>query len=103
MNSKVEKILEEYCISRGWKRWTDDDDLFELLINIDMIQEDKIGSHRHWDIYRRVIKVGDTYIGFITAKTTGDMSAKETGWEFDPDTICEMREVTKTIITYEPI
>jgi hypothetical protein len=40
-------------------------------------------------------------VGFIDGKTTGDDSAEEKGWEFDPSTICEVEAHEKTITVYE--
>jgi len=47
---------------------------------IDTFDQD---HHRHWTNETAVIQVGDKYIAFETAFTTGDMSAEEKGWEWD--------------------
>ena len=100
MNKKIEKILEDDCKKNGWAKWKNDDELEETIRDYDTIYEEKIESYRWWDICRYVIKVGGIYIGYIYAKTTGDMSPYEAGFEFDLSTVCEMLPVTKTITTY---
>jgi len=100
MNEKIEKILEDYCTNEGCEHWANDNELYGLLEDFDVLYEEKTDSHRWWDTYRTTIKVGDTYIGFISAKTTGDMNAREAGWDFESDTLCEMLPVKKTVTTY---
>ncbi len=100
MNKKIEKLLEDYCKEIGIEKWKSEEELWHLLLEFDVIHEKLISEHRWWNIYRCVIKVKDIYIGYIGAKTTGDNNAYETGWEFDSSTICEMKPIEKTIVTY---
>ena len=99
MNKKIEGLLEDYCKGKGWPRWRDDEELLEILRNIDEVHKKMVSEHRHWDEYRYTIKIGNAYIGYIYAKTTGDMSPEETGYDFEPD-LCEMKPMVKTITTY---
>lgn len=39
------------------------------------------------------VEIDGMIIGFGNAKSTGDMSARESGWEFDTSTIFEMEEI----------
>ena len=71
-----------------------------MLRNYDELHEERISEHRWWNEVRHVIKVGDKYIGYVYAETTGDMSPPEAGYDFDPDSICEMKQIQKTITTY---
>ncbi len=50
-----------------------------------------------------VVEVDGMFIGFINAHATGDSSPREIGWEFDPESICEVipKEVITTI--YEKV
>ena len=100
MNEKIIKVLLEDCKKNGWDKWDNDDQLLEQLRESDEVYKELIDEHRWWNEYRYTIKVGDTYIGFVYAETTGDMNASETGYDFDPDSICEMTPVEKTITTY---
>jgi len=100
MNKKIEKVLGGYCNGKGYKKWESDDELLEILRDLDVLHKEFICDHRWWNTYRYTIKVDDTYIGYVYAETTGDMSASEAGYDFDPDSICEMEQITKTITTY---
>ena len=100
MNKKIEKLLEDYYKKDGYEKWKNDDELLEVLRGFDILHKKMISEHRHWNEYRYVIKIEDTYIGYVFSERTGDMSASEAGYDFDPDSICEMEQVEKTITTY---
>jgi len=100
MDKKLEKILTDECIKNGWSKWEGDKELLEVLRESKEVYKVLCYKHRWWNEYRYVIKVGDTYIGYRYAETTGDMNPWERGYEFEPDSICEMRPVEKTITTY---
>ena len=100
MDKKIEKILEDDERKYGWDKWRNNDELLEQLRESDEVYKELIDEHRWWNEYRYTIKVEDTYIGYVYAETTGDMNASETGYDFDPDSICEMTPVEKTITTY---
>ena len=53
-------------------------------------------------IHALIIKIGNKFIGYQWASTTGDMTPRDCGWEFDFDTLCECEEKQKTITYYEP-
>ena len=101
MNSKIEKLLEDYYKKYSDKKWESNEELNGILMDFDFVYEKIIGSHRWWDDNLCVFELGGIYIGFVDAKTTGDNSPYDVGWEFDPDTICEMEPVTETITTYK--
>jgi len=100
MNNKIEKLLEDYCIEKGFTKWENDNELLEVLYNFKILYKDSGDEHRHWVEHQYVVKVKDTYIGYCNAETTGDMSPWEVGYEFDPDSVCEMEPVQKTVTTY---
>jgi len=62
-------------------------------------------EHRWWTSYDCVVKIGDSFIKYTTAKTTGDKNPRERGyeWSSDYDTIrlvvpkVELVEVTKYV------
>jgi len=103
MNKKIEKLLEDYYKKDGYEKWKDDDELLEILRYFDTLHKEIIDKHRWWNEYRYTIEVENTYIGYVYAETTGDESAWEKGYEFDPDSICEMERIEKTITTYQKI
>lgn len=84
----------------GFDKWKNDSELLEILRGYDVLHEEKIDMHRWWNEYRYVIKIGDKYVGYVYAETTGDMSPWEAGYEFDPDSICEMERREKITVTY---
>lgn len=102
MDKKVERHLIEYNKSKGWG--ITEDKLIETLteaVYTDLVHEEISSSHRWWVEYLTVVKVDGMLIGFGTAKTSGDMSVDERGWEFDPDSIGEMIETERVVKVYE--
>lgn len=53
----------------------------------------------------RVVEIDEMLIGYNDAKTTGDSSPSDCGWEFDPESCCEVEKVTETkiITSYKPL
>jgi hypothetical protein len=47
-----------------------------------------------------VVEIDGMFIGYDGVETTGDESASEKGWEFDPATIEEYVPVERTITSY---
>ena len=100
MDIKIEKLLEDYCIEKGFTKWENDNELLDILRDLKEVKEELIEKHRWWNEYEYIVKLGDTYIRYIYADTTGDMSPSEAGYDFNPDLICEMEQIEKTITTY---
>ena len=100
MDSKIEILLEDYCKKDGYEKWENDNELLEILRGFDVLHKELCDEHRHWNEYEYIIKIDDTYLRYIYAETTGDMSAWEAGYEFDPSSICEMEAITKTVTAY---
>ena len=73
-----------------------------MLRDAENIYEEIIDHHRHWDDCRYVVKIGGKFVGYVDEYATGDM-AGDLGFEFDPNTICEMKPVSKTVIVYKPL
>ena len=100
MNKKIEEFLEQEEKKNGFDKWKNDDELLELLRSYDEVYKEKTSEHRWWNEYQYVIKIGNKYIAYVYAETTGDMNAWEAGYEFDSDSICEMEPIEKTITNY---
>ena len=100
MNKKIEKILKDECQKDACGIWETSEGLLDLLRDFDVLAKIDPEESRWWVEYRYIIKVKDTYIGYVYAETTGDMNAWEAGYEFDPDSVCEMKAVDMTITTY---
>lgn len=82
---------------------TKDEDVIDWIIDLDPIHEEDCGSCRWWMNTFRVVEIDGMLIGFDYASTTGDDSLRDKGWEFDPDSICEVerKEEVKIVVTYE--
>ena len=100
MDKEIKKHLIAYNKKNGWN--IEDDSLIETLFESgDELYHDVIDSRRWWDDVFVVKKIDGMLIGYMDAKTTGDRSPREVGWEFDKDTICKVKPVEKTITIYE--
>ena len=101
MNKKIRKIIEDEFNKNPHSYTLEDDDvLLEELTEGNLVEKTLIAEQDWWNIYRYVIKVGEHYIGYFDAKTTGDDSVRDMGYEIDEDTICEMIPVQKTVTVY---
>lgn len=76
-----------------------DEMIVEFITDSKCIWSDEEDSHRWWNDVFRVVEINGMLIGFEWAETTGDNSARDCGWEFDPKSIClvERKEVLRTI------
>lgn len=101
MNEKIRKQLQEYNLAKGWT--TDDDSLIETLIESSPVWEGDEDERRWWTTVTRVVEINGMFIAFGWAKTTGDDSPRDKGWEFDPSCIWEVKPVTKTVTVYESV
>ena len=99
MNSKIREHVSRYNASKGWP--TTDEAIIETITESE-IYRDHGDSHRWWTEYFRVANVDGMLIGYKYAETTGDESARDKGWEFNPNSICEVDAIEKTIIVYQP-
>lgn len=97
MNEKIRNHVAKHNEKNNWG--TEDEDIIKVITEADPIYEEVICERRHWNDTFRVCKIDGMLIGFNSAKTTSDMGIYDVGWEFAPDTICEVVEevVTKTI------
>lgn len=60
-------------------------------------------SSRWWDNLFVVSKMNGRLIGYKWARTTGDNSIWDTGWEFDEDSICFVEPYEVTELKYRKI
>lgn len=95
---EVKAILVVACISDGFDP-EDERNLLETLTEADVVFSETTKSHRWWNDELRVAKIGENYIGYSWANSTGDTSLNDLGWEFDLDsaTFYEPKEVIKVI------
>lgn len=60
-------------------------------------------SSRWWDNLFVVQEINGKLVGYEWARTTGDMSIWDVGWEFDEDSICFVEPYDVTVIKYRKI
>ena len=98
MNEKIRKHLIAYNKSINYG--IEEEDLIETLQNADFIYEEKISTRRHWTDIFVVCKIRGMFIGFAWANGSGQESPFDVGWEFDPESICEVEPEERTVIVY---
>lgn len=103
MNNKVKAHLEQYAEKNGWG--TDMATLIEAMREGNRARREEAVCYQYWNVYRYVVEVDGMYICYYDAESTGDASASEQGYEFDPDLIHEVKPVEKTITVtiYVPV
>lgn len=101
INETIKQHLIQYAKSKGWGE--DDATLIEILEESDRVYEKHTGDQRWWSNYFNVVEIDGMLIGFDSARTTGDRSPRETGWEFDPGSICHVESKQVTTTAYEPV
>jgi hypothetical protein len=97
MNEKIFNHVANYNKSKGWEETQES--VIETIMEAKQVYSETTDSRRHWDEEFVVVEIDGMLIGFEGASTTGDETAEDKGWSFDPETICEVvaKEVTKTI------
>lgn len=101
MTDKIKNHLVEYAIYNGWQ--TDNDTLFEIIREGTEVYTEKICTHRWYDDIFIVTEVNGMHIGYNGFYMTGDNNASDMGLEYDLKSICEVKEVEKTIKVFEKI
>ncbi len=99
MNERIKKHLEaKYGAS------VCDEDLYDILDGEKVVWTGDREEHRWWDTFTQVVEVDGMFIAFEAASTTGDESAENKGWEFDPAAVveCEPKEVRTVTTIYVP-
>jgi len=98
MNGKIRKHLVAYNKKNGWG--VEEGSLIETVKESKIIYEEKIQERRHWTDIFVVSDIGGMFIGFDWATGTGDKGFEDIGWEFDPESICEVEPEERTVIVY---
>lgn len=94
--SEIKNYLIKYLQEKDWG--TSDADIQELLEESPRLYDEMIDSRRWWDDYFYVVDIGGKKIGFYGARTTGDASPKDVGWEFNMNDIFEVEEREEVIV-----
>ena len=99
MNDKIRKHVAAYCERHDWP--ADEDSLIETITGARKVDSRQEGEFRWWTEYRYVVEIDGMFIAYFDARSSGDMSAQERGYEFDPSYIHEVEPVEKVITVYE--
>lgn len=67
-------------------------------IGSEYMWEEPLNSSRWWNNLFVVKNINGRLIGYKWATTTGDMSAKDAGWEFDENSLCFVEPYVETIL-----
>lgn len=101
MNKEVLAHVVAFNVNRGWS-----DDEEEAISTIreycHAIWSGDPVERRWWTEKFFVVEIGGRLIGYVDGVTTGDDSAEDKGFEFDPDTICWAEPVEVTVTNYVP-
>jgi hypothetical protein len=92
------EFVVEYNKSNSWD--IDNDTIYETLQEEKQIYAGKEDKHRWYSEYLGVVNLDGTLIGYTFARTHGDMSAREMGWEFDIDSICYVERIETVVYSY---
>lgn len=92
MNAELKAFLE--AKSEG--------DPYELLGESKPVYREERGAHRWWNDVFTVVEIEGRLIGFMNGQVTGDNSLDETGWRFNPDSVCEVEPYEETVTKYRP-
>ena len=99
MNEKIRSHVAKYNTEKGWE--ATDESIVETIIEGKHVWSGHESSRRWWTDCFTVVEIDGMLIGFDDAKTTGDDSPRDKGWEFDPSSICEVRTKEVTTTVYE--
>jgi len=96
----VKKFLSDVCKSDGYE--ANDRNLYDTLMDANIVHEEIIDGHRWWDDIFRVVEIRGRFVGFAACHTTGDRGADEVGWEFDRSSVDFYKPIEVTVIHYVP-
>lgn len=104
MNKKIREALKAINDEKGWGTKTQQDLIDTLTDYCRVIYKEHRGERRWWTEEFRVARVtDDLFVGYDWAVANRDESIYELGWEFDPNSICEVEAVEVTVIRYEKV
>ena len=88
MNVKIKQHVAAFLAKQGDD--ATDESIIETIRAAKEVWSGDEDKRRWWTDCLTVVEVDGMLIGFGNAITTGDASPKDKGWEFDPNTICEV-------------
>lgn len=102
MTAELRKHIEDYAKEHcGYDPniAITDSDILEILQEEDTIYEEHVDSHRWWEEWLNVVKIGDKFIGYFYGRANRDESVEDLGYEFDIKAVAEYicTKETKTV------
>jgi hypothetical protein len=99
--SEALKFLKAYVEDEGFD--ADDDSILLEFLEEDgpIVHHEDYDERRWWTETFNVTEINGRLIGWYGAKTTGDASAEERGWEFEPTEVHFVERRTKTVVIEE--
>lgn len=103
MKKRIREALVQINKEKGWP--TDTKSLIKTLIDhCKVIYTEPCGEHRWWSELHRVAEVAPgLFVQYDWAVANRDESIYELGWEFFPESICEVTPVQVTVLRYEEV
>lgn len=98
MNARIEAHVAKYLKAKG-----EPDDRKSVIAEITSEREIWKGDpdkHRWWTVWSYVVEIDGMLIMYADATSDGDDSAKDRGYDFEPESICEAEAYTETITNY---
>lgn len=99
MNETIKNHVARFNLAQGWD--VTDESIVETIREAPEVWSGHDKPRRWWTDCLTVVSVDGMLIGFNDAKTTGDSSASDVGWEFDSSSICEVEEKTVQVTVYQ--
>jgi len=100
INEKVLQHVTAFNSANGYG--ADEATIIESIREGKRIWRGNESKRRWWNEYTYVVEINGMLIGYRDAETTGDMSAQETGFEFDTGSIREYEAKEQTVTVYAP-
>jgi len=105
MNKRIKNCLIELCKKEKASPpiFDNPEDMLDILQSCENISKEEISQHHLWNEYRYIVKINNLFIRYVHAEANRDESVQELGYEFDINSICEIRPIEKSIIIYERV
>ena len=101
MDEKVRQFLVTHNKTNGYG--TDDNDLIETVKEAKEVFRGNADERRHWTEYTFVVEIDNKFLLYFDARSSGDMSARERGYDFDPAKIQFAEPYTEEVTKYRAI
>jgi len=98
MDETIRKHIANYNKANDWG--DSDGDIIETIKESEVIWRGGEEKHRWWNEYFYVTKIDKMLIGYCNAEANRDESVADLGYEFNPDSICQVEKKQKVVDYY---